>query len=487
MSHINVQTRFIVDDKTWPPQQPTSFTPLLLIHRQDHHTPDEATAMAGLMCTGKAAAIIPDYYNNRSHYDCEWSAVKHDQSAVQKAKLTTDYHKNFHGVLDASRTTKEIKEILAPLEKMGSTSCFILIEGAPGIGKSVLLKEIACRWGKKQLLLKFELVLLVCLRDPSLQEVKSVDDLLQLFCMGDRNSNEIVSACSQHFFANGGESLILLLDGYDEYPEHLRESSLIASILKRRILPLCGLVVSSRPHASEHLRFQATIRVDILGFTEIERQNYIKQALPNQPDKVKELTQYLHQQPSIDSICFIPFNMVILLYLYKLGISLPKNCSDLYHHFICSAICRHLFKLGSPLINDLTNLPEPYNRIVNQLSKLSLEAINNNKLIFTLDEITAAYPNITNIPGAINGFGLLQAVQHFGLYKKTMTLHFVHFTIQEFLAAHYISCLPPIEELEVFKKHFWSDTYFNVFSIYVSPWYRLPRDNDLLLNSILVD
>ena len=72
---------------------------------------------------------------------------------------------------------------------------------------------------------------------------------------------------------NGGRSLTLLLDGYDEYPEHLRESSLVANIIKHQVLPLCGLVVSSCPHASEHLCEQATIRVDILGFTETEREH----------------------------------------------------------------------------------------------------------------------------------------------------------------------------------------------------------------------
>ena len=99
---------------------------------------------------------------------------------------------------------------------------------------------------------------------------------------------------------------------------------------------------------------------------------------------------------------------------------------------------------------------------------MSLEALNSNKLIFTLDDITAACPGIAAIPGAINGFGLLQAVQHFGLYAKTMTLHFIHFTIQEFLAAHYISHLPPNEELKIIEANFWNDVYFNAFSIYIS-------------------
>ena len=442
----------MADKNTWPPGQSKTFTPLLLVHYQGHRTPEQMTAMAELMYTGDIGKV---------------ALVTGDQPVVKCPKL--DGNEKFQKVLDTSTTTKEIKKILAPLEK-SEDPCYILIEGAPGIGKSVLLKEIAYRWGKKELLQKFELVLLVSLRDPSLKLIKCVDDLLQLFCKGDKNATEIVSACSEYLLANGGKSLTLLLDGYDEYPEDLCECSLVANILQRQVLPLCGLVVSSRPHASEHLREQATIRVDILGFTETEREHYIKQALPDQPNKIKELTQYLHQQPSVDSICFIPFNMVILLYLFKLGISLPKNSTELYRHFICFTVCRHLSKFGSPLtrsITDLTALPEPYNRIIQQLSKLSLEALNSNKLIFTLDDITAACPGIMTIPGAINGFGLLQAMQHFGLYAKRMTLHFIHFTIQEFLAAHYISHLPPNEELKVIKENFWNDVYFNTFSMYI--------------------
>ena len=53
-----------------------------------------------------------------------------------------DKHRRLQKVLDAGMATKEIKEILAPLEK-SKDPCYILIEGAPGIGKSVLLKEIA--------------------------------------------------------------------------------------------------------------------------------------------------------------------------------------------------------------------------------------------------------------------------------------------------------------------------------------------------------
>ena len=249
-------------DNTWPPGKLTCFTPLLLIHRQGGHcTPQQVTAMAELMYKGDIGKVtmVPD----------GWSTIKYDK---------LDGHEKFHKMLDANRSsaTKEIEEILAPLEK-SNESAFILIEGAPGIGKSVLLKEIAYKWGNKQLLKQFDLVLLVSLRDPILQQIKSVSNLLQLFYKGDEDAIEVVRACSEYLSKNGGKTLTLLLDGYDEYPEHLQKSSLIADIIKRQVLPLCGLVVSSRPHASQHLRELTTIRVDILGFTETEREHYITQ------------------------------------------------------------------------------------------------------------------------------------------------------------------------------------------------------------------
>ena len=387
-----------------------------------------------------------------------------------------DSHNALQEALNTSKVTKEVAEILAPLET-GNEPQFILIEGAPGIGKSLLLREIAYHWGKQEILQRFKLVLLVCLRDPAVHQISLINELLQSFCKRDRKACEIASACSDYLLKNDGEDFALLLDGYDEYPEKLRKDSLIADILKRDVLPCCGLIVSSRPHASVSLRKQATVRVDILGFTEAERQHYITESMTDQPHKIDELTRYLQGHSTINSLCFIPFNIVILVYLYKLGIPLPQNSAQLYNYFISLTICRHLAKHGHRLqgniteltkLPKLTDLPEPYNKIIKQLSKLCLEALNNDKLIFTIDEIKGACPDITAIPGAIKGFGLLQAVEHFSLTGTTTTFNFLHFSIQEYLAAHHIANLSADEELQIIQQHFWSKLHFNMFSIYIT-------------------
>lgn len=422
----NVYKRFNIDMNTWPPKQPKHFSPLLLIYYKGDRTSEKVEAMAELMYTGDIGKIASE---------------SNEQFVSKRPKMD-----NFQEIFNTSTSTTELKSILTPLEN-STEPCFILVEGAPGIGKTVLLKEMAYRWGKEELLQKFELVLLLCLRDPIVQQIQYIDDLLHLYCKRDKNATAAVTACAEYLFDNGGKSVTFLLDGYDEYPEHLQKNSLIADILNRDVLPLCGLVLSSRPHASKYFHEQATVRVDILGFSETARINYIEQELSDEPHKIKQLTQYLYQHPSISGICFIPFNMVILLYLYEKKFPLPKNATELYENFICITICRHLSKSGEAFENNkinLSNLPEPYNKIIQQLSKLSLEGLDKNKLTFTVDEMKVMCPDLVAPSGDINGFGLLQAVQQFGLHAKTITFNFYTLQYKSFWQ-HII--LPPFHHM----------------------------------------
>ena len=225
-SKVNIQTWLRVEEKAWPPEQPKTFTPPVLIQHQGHRNLKQATAMAEFIERGYIDKIVTS------------------SNPVPRRHGKLDSHQPLQEVLDTSKVKKEVAEILVPLETSKDPQ-FILIEGAPGIGKTLLLREIAYRWGKQQVLQKFKLVILLCLRDPTVQQMSLIDHLLQSFCKGDRRATEISSACGRYLLENDGEDLILLFDGYDEYPEQLRKDSLIADILKRQVLPHCGLIVSS--------------------------------------------------------------------------------------------------------------------------------------------------------------------------------------------------------------------------------------------------
>jgi len=245
-----------------------------------------------------------------------------------------------------AKSTKDFSVILATLEHCSDEPQFILVEGAPGIGKTVFLKYIALSWAEERKLQKYELVFLVHLRDPEVLNIATLEEFLQFFCKNTMGESDI-SLCIKYFFSNQGKTITFLFDGYDELPKRLRDvnsTGLIADILNRKVLPKCGLIVSSRPHASLYLRKDATLQVDIRGFTEEERKQYIEQSLDEASEREKLIT-YLEKNISISSLCYIPYNLVLLVFLYLQG-ALPTNATDLYSLFIRLTIGRNLQKRG---------------------------------------------------------------------------------------------------------------------------------------------
>ena len=450
---VYIQTRFDIGEDTWPPEQPKDFTPVVLMYYEEQPTLEHATAITEALHTGDITHVI---------------SVDNGQLLPQP--FAVDNHHVLREIHKTSKVTRNLADILVSLELSSSGPPTVLIEGAPGIGKSILMKNIAYNWAKGEMLVQYELLLLVCLRDPRIHTLSSIEELLQSFYEY-RTDATSLTACAKIICQDNGKSLVLLLDGYDELPEDLRKNSLIASVLNRQVLPECGLIVSSRPHASLDLHNKATHQIVILGFTEKEQEHFIRQSLNNQPHKISQLIKHLQQHMMISSLCFTPFYMIVLLFLYKQGVLLPSNTTELYSLFICITICQNLAKYGITMtqtVTDLCDFPDPCDKIIEQLSKLSLHALNNNQLIFTSEQTKAFCPQIQDTPATINGFGLLQVVDHVGIFQKIRTFNFIHFLVQEFLAAYRVAHLPPQEELCVLEEYFWSGIHYNMFNIYIA-------------------
>ena len=340
----------------------------------------------------------------------------------------------------------------------------ILIEGAPGIGKTTLAEKICYQWANGEVLQSFKLVFLLQLQDPALKKMPEITYLLQLLCQREEKFPKITSSCVDHLFKNNGKGILFLLDGLDEFSNNLQKNSsnVIVDIIKQKVLPQCSILVTSRPCGSEILNRKVATRIEILGFTRDEVKSCVHKGIEGESCKISKLMKYLTRQPVINY--FLPFNMAILVYLYKNELSLPTSSAELYNTFICFTICRHL---GINNVTDLTDLPEPYYKRVQQLAKLSYESLNRN-WSFTPDEIRTACPNIKGINDEydLQHFGLLQAVKHISHYT---TYKFIHYSIQEFLAAWHISTLQSVElELRVLEEYLWRDDYFKVFCMYTA-------------------
>ena len=89
--------------------------------------------------------------------------------------------------------------------------------------------------------------------------------------------------------------------------------------------------------------------------------------------------------------------------------------------------------------------------------------------MFQHSDIDNIYRNIDKVPGALNGFGLLQAVQSysFSQAKQETSFNFFHYSIQEFLAAFHIANLNVFQQTAILKETFWVGKYYNLWIMYV--------------------
>ena len=109
----------------------------------------------------------------------------------------------------------------------GDTLTTILIEGQPGIGKTTLVKEICIEWAEGKLLTTYKLVLLLLLRDPNVQKITNVQQLIEHFT----KSTSKVTQLQDYLEENMGADTTIIIDGFDELGNKLREHSFLANTI----------------------------------------------------------------------------------------------------------------------------------------------------------------------------------------------------------------------------------------------------------------
>ena len=342
----------------------------------------------------------------------------------------------------------------------------ILIEGAPGSGKSTLSLHICQEWGNGGMFQQYDVVILVKLRDPHVQKAKTVADLLP------QVSKSKADQVEADMISNYGKGVLWVLDGWDELSADFPSDSVIHKLIKPGTfhdsqVHECDVIITSRPVSSAKLHLLVSARVEVLGFTPDELKQYFTECLNGDAKAVQSLLDRIRENPVVEGSCYLPLNAAIVAHTYLAGDhTLPTTVHGIFSSVVQCSLQRYLQdRLGTTAviesITSLEGLPSGLHTQFTHLCKLAFYGIKSNKVTFTARDL-----DFLCIPPDICEVGLLQAVPSVLSVVREVYYCFLHLSIQELLSAVHISHMSSSEQISEFQKLFGQPRFSAVFQFY---------------------
>ena len=327
----------------------------------------------------------------------------------------------------------------------GSPARLILIEGAPGVGKTTFCWKVCRMWGRKEILQNISTLVLLPLRDHGLKEITNLGELLAHTKPGAESLVEEIEA-------NKGEGIAFWLDGWDEIASTLDgHSSIYERLVSGEVLPKATVIVSSRPWATNYIKQQLDNRpsqhIEIVASVhdQIEHLLQIENKHPSSKSSsgLAQFLDYLDRTPAIRAAMHTPMATRITLEVFhwsqETGSPIPSTVTDLYTAYTCLLVHTHLdnhplLGLKSWKSNNFRDLPEPVNNLFIGLCQRAYKGL--------LDSQRLVFPDLPkhlkHLQLGTLGLMQAQAPLHASEDSAVLSYHYNHLTVQEFLSAYYI-------------------------------------------------
>ena len=345
----------------------------------------------------------------------------------------------------------------------------VIISGAPGVGKSTLARKICQDICKPPGCHGYMSVILVELRDLlHFKKDFKLLDILQLFRTM-MTHDVSLEKLSETIYSNLGGGVLFILDGFDELPPHLRQSDFLVSLLSHNrdsILRHCDVIITSRSivtceiyhqmqksRSEQRSRSQVSLaNIEVLGFTQDQIKIYAKQYFSDQgqPDLFDIFVKKIGSVPHIRGLCSIPVVLSIICQVFLFREDLPPTLTQIYNDYLCVKILKYNDDLRE--LKSILDLPKDHD--IYKLGEIAYNCIQKQKVVFDSGDLHVLGERFSNRQ---RGCGVLTArpIRCDPKSRKGAieSFFFIHLTVQEFLAAVYVSLLTTDKQCEIWARY----------------------------------
>ena len=329
----------------------------------------------------------------------------------------------------------------------------VLVEGSPGIGKTTFCLKISRDWANQKIPSEsafpvFKLLLLLKCRDICGDVIDAI--VGQLLPMEGKVKEKLVDYIKD---VHNQKNILVILDGLDELPA--AGESHVHKLLRRRMLPLCYVLATSRQEKGIEVRQKVDFDVilQIEGFTGVDSFEYIRKHFSHlgldHVAKGERLIQSIRENTFLHALPSNPLNLLLLCVVFEdYEGNLPSSRTELYHIIVFCLLRRYCAKNNVKAAADDKALEEQFKDSLLALGQLAWRCLQNDRFSFREEELAELESTMKTL--AARKLGLVFKEASAKKINPQHEYHFFHKTFQEYLAALYLAHKLLEEKVNVF-------------------------------------
>uniref|UniRef100_A0A2K6RUD2 NACHT, LRR and PYD domains-containing protein 12 n=1 Tax=Rhinopithecus roxellana TaxID=61622 RepID=A0A2K6RUD2_RHIRO len=374
---------------------------------------------------------------NLSHRYTRLLLVKEHSNPMQAQQQLLDIGRGHARTVGHQASPIEIETLFEPDEERPEPPRTVVMQGAAGIGKSMLAHKVMLDWADGKLFQgRFDYLFYINCREMNQSDTEcSMKDLIS-GCWPEPSAplQELVRV---------PERLLFIIDGFDELKPSFHDPQgpwclcweekppmelLLNSLIRKKLLPELSLLVTTRPTALEklHRLLEHPRHVEILGFSEAERKEYFYKYFHN-TEQAGQVFNYVRDNEPLFTMCFVPLVCWVVctcLQQQLEGGGLLRQTS----RTTTAVYMLYLLSLTQPKLRTSRLQPPPNQR---GLCSLAADGLWNQKILFEEKDLRKHGLDGADVSAFLN----------MNIFQKDINCEryysFIHLSFQEFFAAMY--------------------------------------------------